>query len=256
MAEFLDVGRLNDTLSGTVFRQVRVVGATDSTNADAADAVRSGAGAGLVIATGNQRAGRGRLDRRWEAPPNTALALSVLLAPRRPLTDWGWLSLVAGIAVVDAIGEVAGLVARLKWPNDVMVGERKLCGILSERVVNGDQGIAVVGMGVNLNLTPDQLPVETATSLAIEGVDADATEMAGAILVCFDRWYRAWELSGSLIEPYSARSATIGREVAIHLGGGPPVRGKAVGVDPAGSLLVETPNGTRAFIAGDVVHLR
>ncbi len=243
-------------MSGTVFRQVRVVGETDSTNMDAADAGRAGAVAGLVIATGSQRAGRGRLDRRWEAPPNTSLALSVLLAPRRPLTDWGWLSLVAGMAVVDAIGEVTGLSLRLKWPNDVMSGERKLCGILSERVAVGDRGMAVVGMGVNLYLTPDQLPVDTATSLVIEGVDADATEVAGAILGCFDRWYRVWELSGSLVEPYSARSSTIGREVSIHLGGGQPVRGKAVGVDPAGSLLVGTPGGTRAFVAGDVVHLR
>ena len=256
MTGFLDAARLERALVGTVFSRVVVLDETESTNTDAAGYARGGASAGLVVATGHQRAGRGRFDRSWEAPPDTALALSVLLEPARPLTDWGWRSLVAGLAVVDAVSDVAGLPARLKWPNDVMVGERKLCGILSERVAIGDGGLAVVGMGVNLLLRAEQLPVSTATSMLVEGATPEPTVVAGAILRSFDSWYREWERAGSLVGAYSERSATIGRRVAVHVGQGGPVMGTAVGVDAGGSLLVETPTGVRSFVAGDVVHLR
>lgn len=256
MAGFLDEDRLSAGLKAGFFNEARVLTSTGSTNAYVSAAAMAGASAGLVVVSGHQSRGRGRFSRKWEAPPETALAVSVLVEPRRSLSDWGWLSLVVGMAAVDGIGLVSGLPAKLKWPNDVLVGERKLCGILSERIQPGGRDNAVLGFGVNVRLTASQLPVPTATSLLLEGSDADATDVAIAILNALASWYSSWDSGDSLIEPYLARSATVGREVAVHVGAPEPVRGLATGVDPDGCLLVDTAQGRRAFAAGDVVHLR
>ena len=144
MTGFLDAARLERALVGTVFSRVVVLDETESTNTDAAGYARGGASAGLVVATGHQRAGRGRFDRSWEAPPDTALALSVLLEPARPLRT--------GVAVPGGrprwwsmLTDVAGIPARPQVAQRRDGGERKLCGILSERVAIGDGGLAVVG---------------------------------------------------------------------------------------------------------------
>ena len=139
----IDSGWLRGELvrPGSLWRSIQVVAQTGSTNADLAAAARSGAAtAGSVLATGYQTAGRGRRDRRWSAPPGTSVAVSLLVAPHDVPTDrWGWLPLLAGLAVVEGLRRITPVDVTLKWPNDVMAGDRKLCGILAERVETPDR---------------------------------------------------------------------------------------------------------------------
>ena len=140
---------------------------TRSTNADVAQAARDGAPEGTVHVTEDQTGGRGRLDREWVAPKGSGLAASVLLRPTSvPLHRWGWLPLLTGVAVADAVADL-GIRAKLKWPNDVEVDGRKLAGILVEAVSTPDGMAAVVGVGLNVAMTAEQLPVPHATSLAL-----------------------------------------------------------------------------------------
>lgn len=256
MSGFLDANRLDVGARPGLIREIRVLASTSSTNADAAAAAMAGQQPGLAIISAHQTKGRGRFTRIWEAPEDTALAISVLVEPRRQLSDWGWLSLVVGMAVVDGVLLLTEVPAQLKWPNDVMVGEHKLCGILSERVQVGDRDLAVLGLGINVRQTKAQLPVQNATSLALQGVEVDATSLALAVLASLEKWFRAWESGEPLTDAYLARSATVGREVALHVGTDHPIRGTAVGVDESGCLILQTPRGRRPFAAGDVVHLR
>lgn len=168
MSTFLDADRLRRATVPEPWSSVQVVDSTGSTNADLVAAARDGAASGTVLVSAHQSAGRGRFDRVWEAPPDTAVAVSVLVRPRRPLEHWGWLSVIAGMAVTDAVRLVGGLDASLKWPNDVLVDGRKLCGILSEAVPTDAGMAAVVGMGLSVALTREQLPVPTATSVRLE----------------------------------------------------------------------------------------
>jgi BirA family biotin operon repressor/biotin-[acetyl-CoA-carboxylase] ligase len=148
---------------GTVWREVRIVEDTESTNADVAAAARLGDPEGLVVIAEHQSSGRGRLDRQWSSPPRAGVLMSVLLRPKTEVATWSLLSLLAGVAVAEALAAVAEVDARLKWPNDILVDGRKLGGILAERV----EDAVVIGIGINVSLRTDELPIETATSLAI-----------------------------------------------------------------------------------------
>lgn len=236
--------------------QVLRVAETDSTNADLATAARSGAAAGTVVVADHQRAGRGRLGRRWTAPPGTSVAISALLRPPAsvPAERWLWLPLVAGMAVSEAVAELGAGEVAVKWPNDVLIGDRKVCGILSERVI--DQNAAVIGMGINTTLSEDQLPVPTATSLALAGARSDAVEVVVAVLGALGRWYQRWADGEDLAPAFSQRCGTLGRTVRVERGPSGDVTGVAEGVDAEGRLLVRTSAGLQAFSAGDVVHLR
>ena len=221
---FIEADALAVAVAGGLWQHVDVVASTGSTNADLARQSREGAPAGRVLVSGHQSAGRGRLARRWEAPPDTSVACSVLVAPRRPMPEWGWLPLLLGMAVADGVRAATGLGARLKWANDVLVNERKLCGILCESVGDLDHPRAVLGFGLNVALRADQLPVPTATSTRLEGSDAGATTIVG--------------------------------EVVVRVAAGEPVRGRAVGVDAGGGIVVDDGTTVRTFVAGDVEHLR
>lgn len=241
---------------------VHRVATTGSTNADVAAAARSGAAEGYAVVAGHQSAGRGRLDRRWEAPPGTALAMSFLLRPDGvPVTRWSWLPLLAGVVVVDAVAAAAGASAVLKWPNDVLLGGGKLSGVLAERAETPSGPAVVLGIGVNVTQTPDQLPPGGA-SLAPYGAPADVVlDAVGDRLAAR---YGAWRSAGGdpaasgLAEDYAGRCDTIGREVRAELPGGEAVVGRATGVDDAGRLLIAPLTGGDpvAVGAGDVVHLR
>lgn len=250
----LDAGDLAAALAGTPWRP-RVVAATGSTNADLAAAARSGAAAGEVLISAHQSAGRGRLARRWEAPPGASWATSVLIAPRRPMADWGWLPLLVGVAVARGVAEATGLEPRLKWPNDVLVGEGKLCGILCEGVADASPPAAVLGFGLNTALTAQDRPVPTATSLLLEGADPGPAPVLAAVLRHLAAVLAGWEAGEDPRPGYRALCGTLGRAVTVHLPGG-PVDGTAVDVDPEGALVVDTPAGRRTFVAGDVEHLR
>ncbi|URN06856.1 biotin--[acetyl-CoA-carboxylase] ligase [Actinomadura madurae] len=260
---------------GGLWREVRVVAETGSTNADLAVRAREGAPEGTVLVTELQTAGRGRLGRVWSAPARSGLAFSVLLRPRVPVPLLGWASLLTGVAVATAVrrmtawsqtgegflgdgGDVA-VDARLKWPNDVIVEDRKLAGILVEKVEDG----LVVGVGLNVGLRKDELPVPTATSLAIEGAPlSDRAPLLRAILREYATWYREWTaLSGDpetsgLRTAYKDLCATLGRRVGVELPGGERLAGTARDVDGAGRLVVAGTAGDSAVSAGDVVHVR
>lgn len=234
---------------------VELVASTASTNADVAERARQGAPEGLVIATEHQTAGRGRLDRSWEAPPGSALTFSVLLRPSAdawPAERWPWLPLLTGVAVRNALQEYVD--PGLKWPNDVLVGGKKLAGILLERVETPDGPAAVVGIGLNTGMTAEELPVDTATSLFLEtGQQPDRTGVLIAVLRALFGLYRDAD-PAALYDDYVRASATLGREVRVELPGGEVVEGRAESIDEHGRLVLAHDGATTVVGAGDVVH--
>lgn len=226
--------------------QVRLLDEAPSTNAvAAADPVP-----GLVVVAEHQSAGRGRLDRSWEAAPGTSLTFSAVVDPGVPDEHWSLLPLVAALAVAEGVRRASGLDARLKWPNDVLVGDGKVAGILLERVAGP---AAVIGIGLNVSQARDELPVDTATSMALEGAETDRTEVFGAVMTSLaellDRFRQA---PTAVLGPYRERCATIGAEVEVHLPGGEGFTGTATEVDRLGRLVV----AGRPVAAGDVIHVR
>jgi BirA family transcriptional regulator, biotin operon repressor / biotin---[acetyl-CoA-carboxylase] ligase len=237
--------------------RIEILDAAPSTNAVVADRAREGAPPGLVVVAEHQTAGRGRLDRSWESPARAALTFSVLLRPRVPAADWPWLPLLAGHALATALRE-AEVPAGLKWPNDVLVGDRKVAGILLERVDVRDGPAAVLGIGLNVSTTEAELPVDTATSVALAtGSAPDRTELLTRVLGRLLDEYDAWQAGGpGRTEPlraaYTEACVTLGREVRVELPGGEVRTGTARGIDAGGRLVVDD----FAVGAGDVVHVR
>ena len=261
----LDAAALNASLvrPGGLWREIRVTAETGSTNADLLREARAGAAEGLVLVAETQTAGRGRLGRSWSSPPRAALACSVLLRPVAvPPAARAWLPLLTGIAVAAALRAEAGVAAGLKWPNDVLVADRKIAGILAE--AHGDA--IVVGIGLNVTLTAAELPVPGATSLLLEGaacLDRGAAaggraHRAGRPVRDLGRrpWPRAGPGAGGLRAEYLRWCVTVGREIRVELPAGPPLTGTAADVDETGRLAVRTGSGTTLVGAGDVVHVR
>ena len=264
--DVLDAGVLSRELvrPGGLWTAVEVVPQTGSTNSDLAQRARSGAAAGSVLVTDFQSAGKGRQGRSWVAPRGANISLSVLLRPDVEIARWTWLPLLAGLAVVEGVRRVADEPAVLKWPNDVLVGERKLCGILAERVETPQGPACVVGIGLNVWLAAEELPVPTATSLALlageRGERPPSRNLVIAtVLAAFELIVGRWEALEDdtlFAASYLQRCATIGRRVRVHLAGGATVEGVAEAVDHDGRLVVRTGTGPQTFGAGDVVHLR
>lgn len=245
-----------------LWRDIDLVAQTGSTNADLAARAAAGAPQGAVLVANSQTAGRGRLNRTWTAPPGSSMAFSVLLRPTSDVTAWSWLPLLTGIAMCTALRSSTGVQATLKWPNDVLIDDRKVAGILTELVGSPDGPACVVGCGLNTLMTPDQLPVPTATSLGIEGAFTDQqvtpVVLLAAILREFSVLFCQWE-AGSGPGPvgrYLDLCSTIGRQVTVSLTDGTQLVGQATGIDPAGRLEVRTDAGLRTVAAGDVVHAR
>lgn len=243
---------------GRLWTNVVVTESTASTNADVAVAAGQGAPEGTVHTTEIQTAGRGRLDRSWEAPAGSGIAVSVLLRPTRvPAGRWVWLPLLVGIAV-DATVNGFEVKSGLKWPNDVIVGDRKIAGILLERVETQAGPAAVVGVGLNVSLRKDELPVDTATSLAIEGAsEIDRTIVLRSFLRNLESLYGSWldsegDPDAGIRDSYLRRCTTIGKNVRVSLPDGSVLEGVATGIDDFGRLLV----GNKALSAGDVTHVR
>jgi BirA family biotin operon repressor/biotin-[acetyl-CoA-carboxylase] ligase len=251
---------------GGLWQRVDYVPETGSTNADLAAATRAGAaGPGAVLITDYQSAGRGRLGRTWTAPPGSSIAMSVLVRPDGvDPVRWTWLPLLTGLAVVDGLALAAGLEVRLKWPNDVLIGDRKVCGILVERVQARLGSACVVGMGINTHLSPADLPVPTATSVAIGCAMAgrptpSRTSVIAAVLTTYERLFRRWTAAPDdpwLAMAYRHRSATLGRAVHVATSPDVSVEGTAADIDADGRLVVQTSDATRIFGAGDVLHVR
>jgi BirA family biotin operon repressor/biotin-[acetyl-CoA-carboxylase] ligase len=255
MREPLDSEALHEALvtSGSPWRALDVHTELGSTNAEAA---RRGDPWRVVVAD-HQSAGRGRLGRSWEDTPQTSIAVSVLLPA--PATGVGWMPLITGLAVARAVSETAGVHTGLKWPNDVLVEEdegRKVCGVLCEVHPAG----VVVGFGVNVDQTREELPVETATSLRLCG--AEGVRREDLIVSCLAHLHRVHadllaggEQREAVHAAYRSACRTLGMVVDVTTGE-QTQRVQALSVDDEGRLLVHGESGEYAVAAGDVVHIR
>lgn len=248
-------------LTRSVASRLDAVEQSPSTNAElrahAADAV--GWPHLSVLLTTDQTAGRGRLDRTWIAPAGSALAISVLL--RELPTDpeaFGWIPLAAGVAMTDAVAaRLPEHRVGLKWPNDVLVDGRKICGILAEST--GDA--VIVGSGVNTRMTAEQLPVVTATSFGALGVEIDPDAFVADYVRRLGELVRALVTAGDAVTSglhadAVARCVTLGRSVRVSLPDGSLLAGRATRLAEDGRLAVETDGVERLVGAGDVVHAR
>lgn len=243
------------------WRRLDVLDETGSTNADLL--TRSAAGEdidGAVLAAEYQNAGRGRHGRSWSAPPRSQIAVSVGIgADGAPSEAWGWLPLLTGVAVVDAVRELTGIDAGLKWPNDVLVDSGKLAGILAE--VAAPKPVIVVGIGLNVSFTRDEAPDPAATSLLMLGAaDVDRNVLLANLLGALAQRVRDWRStrgpSARLRADYEHHSLTLGSEVRATLPGHREVVGVARAVDDLGRLTIDTGDGVVTVSAGDITHLR
>jgi BirA family biotin operon repressor/biotin-[acetyl-CoA-carboxylase] ligase len=277
------VRAVRDAVAGTRFADVRWVAETGSTNADLLALAADGGGEGVVLGADHQTAGRGRRGRTWEAPPDGAVLVSVLLRPPAPAVDL--VTPAVAVAAAEAVEAVAGLAPevapRIKWPNDLVVPghdgrpTRKLAGILAEATWPPGADIAsgwaapaastrvpvVVGMGLNVRAA-GRAPGLDATAIACDelgGAPVTREDLVAAWLVALDRWYpRAIDPDGrdALWAEWRRRSATLGRRVRVDLGVD-DVEGEAVDVTPGGQLVVRTDEGDeRTLAVGDVTNLR
>lgn len=262
----LNARALRAALAG-FWHTVDVVDSTGSTNADLVAAARTGANAPALLVAEFQDAGRGRLGRTWTQPPYAGIAMSILVRPRVAVANWAWLSPLAGVAVIAALTRVAELPAdpMLKWPNDVLIADRKLGGILGE--ISGDA--AVVGIGLNVTTAAAELPEAAgqalpATSLRIAGAEnTDRSVLVRAIAREFAREFTQWEAAGGDADASGVRDryrrvcATVGQRVAAATPHGERVVGEAVDIDAEGRLVIDTDAGLpRALAAADVTRLR
>lgn len=239
------------------WRELQAVAETGSTNDDVLAAAAAGGPQGLVRVAEFQTAGRGRLNRKWDAAAGTSLMFSVLLRPSAPVARWGWLPLIAGLGIHDALRE-AGADVALKWPNDVQLGaERGKCGGILTQAAGG---AAVVGIGLNV-LRHDGLP-DGAAAIEDEWT-APRERVLAAVLNAIASRYGEWDAAGGdversgLLAGYRAACGTLGQDVRVMLPArDEPVLGRAEDIDVEGRLIVSTPDGPLIVGAGDVVHVR
>jgi BirA family transcriptional regulator, biotin operon repressor / biotin---[acetyl-CoA-carboxylase] ligase len=252
------------TRDSDLWRSLEVVPEIGSTNAALVAAAAAGEPEGAVLVAEHQVAGRGRLDRVWTSPPRAGLTVSFLLRPDVPAARRGWLPLLTGVALAEAVGEVTGVRASLKWPNDLLALDgRKLAGILAESHGSPAHPTAVVvGVGLNVSTTAAELP-DTGTSLSrVTGGTVDRAPVLLAFLRVLERRYRRWTealgdpVSSGLARDYLAWSSTVGTEVVVGLPDGSTLEGTAEAVDWDGRLVVATHEGQVELASGDVRHVR
>jgi len=229
----------------------------DSTNRLAAELARAGAEEGTVVLAEQQTAGRGRLGRTWVSPARLNLYASVVLRPAMPPLEVPRLTLVAGIAVADAIARTVPLPVEIKWPNDVLLAGRKVAGVLTELEAETERvRFVIVGIGVNLNAARSDFPPELqskATSLALaSGAPVDRAAFAARLLSALDAHYATFLRGGfaALRQRYEELHCLTGRRVTID--GKPPLTGVVRGVDDGGALLVESGGTIERVISGEV----
>lgn len=263
--------------SGIRFADVRFLESTTSTNRVVAEAAATGAPEGLVVVADFQTAGRGRLDRSWEATPGDALLVSVLLRPTHlDVGRWHLLSAAAALSARAACMDVAGVDAKIKWPNDLLAGAAgaKLAGILAEATagsaadVSGEHsagvdpdasvgagvlrgsGSLVVGMGLNVHGGPPGAAVLD----DVAGRRVSRSDLLASWLADLDRRLDDFE---RIADEYAKECDTVGRRVNVDVGPGAMLRGMAIRVDAAGRLVVRSDNGDEVVLSvGDVTHLR
>ncbi len=257
----LDIDALNQARGRIIPSTVGYMAVCQSTQDVVRRLALQGTPEGYVLLTDFQAAGRGRLDRKWTCPDGKGLLMSILLRPRMPPEMLGLITFCLGVATARACRLLAGPTVGLKWPNDIICQGRKLGGILAEIVFQGATPAVAVGLGLNLNLGPSELPERTieATSLMLEvGHLIDRTALAASILEAVDLEYCDLVENGGtgLLRRWRALSATLGEPVVVDVAGNPLI-GEAVDVDDQGRLIILQPHGTLTTVdAGDVRHLR
>jgi len=235
----------------------------ESTNTTALALAEQGAPEGTVILADSQTQGRGRMGRSWISPPNLNLYFSVVFRPNGDPSRVGLWSLAAAVAAARTIEQVTALPARLKWPNDILVHSRKVSGLLLESAIqSGRVKHLVLGIGLNVNLARNVLPDSlrnSVTSLREElGRDLDRVELFQRLLEQLENQYQSFQTEPpyKVLESYTALSDTLGQSVTVQV----PDRewtGQAIGITPAGDLIVQRPDGQQTvFRSGDVVHVR
>jgi BirA family biotin operon repressor/biotin-[acetyl-CoA-carboxylase] ligase len=225
-----------------------------STNTELARMASEGAAEGVAVLADEQTAGRGRLQRAWSSPKGAGLYFSILLRPRIPVDRWPLITFMAALAVGDALQEATGLRTDIKWPNDLLSGERKICGILSEAIETPAGRAVIVGIGINL--TPSAFPEATSVAEAT-GVKPDREAILAALLSALTRWYSLLNEREKIVAAWSSRSSyATGRLVQVN-NGDELWRGTTCGVEPDGALRLRTVSGEiKVLRAGDVQSLR
>lgn len=224
----------------------------DSTNDEVKRLGIAGAADGMIVIADKQTAGRGRRGAAWVSPPGEALAFSLLVRPTEPMALWPRLALASGLAVAEAL-EAHGVIAGIKWPNDVWVGGRKICGVLVEAAGN----FAIIGIGVNVNIAgfPEAL-ADTATSLRLEtGQPLDRAEVLASILRRLD--HRRHQIGAgypALLDAVRTRCVLTGKRIRLVAADGPR-EGFCEGIGPGGELLLSTPNGLEHLLQADEVRV-
>ena len=242
-------------------RDVRYFASIDSTNLYARRLGEEGAPEGILVIADEQTAGRGRSGRSWSTPPGSAIAMTLLLRPKIMPERISMVTLVMGMAVARAVRELYGLDAGIKWPNDVVVGGKKICGILTEMssemtAVN----YIVIGVGINANVKefPEEISA-TATSVSLEtGKDAVRAELIAAVMKAFEEYYESFTADAdmrSLKDAYNAMLVNVNRQVRV-LEPGNEYTGEALGIDEAGRLLVKCEDGSVSRVYAGEVSVR
>lgn len=265
MSELLIAENLEPLLEGSIFAgKVRHFDFIDSTNTAAMHAAANGEAEGAVFIAERQLAGRGRGGHSWHSEPNAGIYLSAILRPQMPASDSLWLSLVTGLAVHDAIARTIGIEADLRWPNDIMLGPKKLGGILTEMSADSERvKHVVIGVGMNVNHASFPAELEAlATSLRIEtGRDWPRVELAGALLQSLSREYVEFQrgrergAKDAVIRKFEQRSS-YARGARVHVEEDGGYTGTTAGLDPRGFLQVQTESGLRTVISGGVRKLQ
>lgn len=245
-----------------VGRQIEYFEEVESTNSEALRLAMAGAPEGTVVIADAQSKGRGRLDRSWESPPAMNLYLSVVLRPNIPAVSSSLIPLTVGVAVADVVSAYCPGRVRLKWPNDVLIEGRKICGILAEMRTKGERvSFLIAGIGVNLNMQKLHFPRElreTATSLRMEtGTDIDRSDFAVRLFEALGNWYRVFLNGGGadIRAAWLRRSDLVGKQVEVVFKE-TVQRGAVTGLDENGALLLEGESGLQRVLAGDVYIAR
>ncbi len=204
-----------------------------------------------ILVSEYQSAGRGRLDRSFIAPAHSALTFSIYIEPQADREEWSFLTLLAGVSVQEALTKLdSSISVGVKWPNDLLINGKKFAGMIAQAT---DKGI-VLGIGINVEMSKEELPVEGATSLSIEGFAVlDRNQILATIINHIEINFQMWELGNSFISAYKAASVTIGSPVEVTLPGGEVISSTATGISDSGALILED---GRQVTVGDVVHLR
>lgn len=244
---FIDERVRAELAASTRFKDVRLLDVVDSTNRVVSKLAEAGESEGLVVAADLQTAGRGRLDRTWDAAPGAGLLVSLLLRPADlPVVRWHLLTAAAALAARSACTEVGGVTPDIKWPNDLLLGRRKLAGILAEV----SAGAIVIGMGLNVHSGPPGSGYLDGPA----GCRVSRASLLVAWLGALEGLLGRWEVVAAR---YGTECSTVGQEVVVDRVGGPPLRGWAEAIDEQGRLVIRGGTGDLMVVSvGDVTHLR